>query len=353
MRITLAPTLVVSLLLAGGLPGCDKDAPAPESPSADAAPTAQAGDEEEAEPELSDEEKAAKEREQMASRLAEAFERSKKAADEEAKRWTDEGLEDKAKKVAGKHKNTKKALTAILASPYRAPGNADRDAHRHPLETLRFFGIKPTSVVVEAGPGGGWYTEVLAPLLAAKGKLVLPLWDPNGPDYEVPTLFGKRLQLMLGKSDALFGKVETVANSDYANPSFGEDGSADVVVVTREMHNWFRNDMMDAWLSASHKVLKTGGVLAVVQHRAKEGEAPEESAKRGRLDQKWLVEKIESAGFVLDEASEINANDKDTKDYERGVWTLPPVTALGDKDKDKYVAIGESDRMTLRFKKKE
>lgn len=345
--------LITLSVLALTVSACDSGEDASTQPEPAAAAEAEGTEEAPAaEPELTEEEKEAKQREQLAERLNAATERARKKYDDEAKRFEDNKLEDAVAKLAGKHKNTKKAMAKILASAHREPGNADRDQYRHPAETLDFFGVKPSSVVVEAGPGAGWYTEILAPLLAAKGKLVLPVFDAKGPDYEFPTFLGRRAEMMLGKSDALYGKVERVANTKYEEPTFGPDGSADVVIVTREMHNWHRNGVMDAWVGAARAVLKPGGTLAIVQHRAPEGANPDESSQKGRLDQKWLVEKIEAAGFSLAGESEINANPKDTKDYERGVWTLPPAMALGDKDKDKYLEVGESDRMTLKFTKK-
>ena len=158
--------------------------------------------------------------------------------------------------------------------------------------------------------------------------------------------------MMLAKSPALYGKVETVP-STYEAPSFGEAGTADAVLVTREMHNWLRNEVWDAWVKAAHDVLKPGGTLAVVQHRAPaDGGTPEEWAGKGYLPEAFVIEKLEAAGFELVDKSEVNANDKDTKDHPSGVWSLPPSLAGGDEGKDGFVAIGESDRMTLKFKKK-
>ncbi len=345
-------TFGLSLCLGLSALACDDKTPPPVDPEAATASGAEpAAAEESAEP--SEEEKLAQQREQTATRLAEALERARTKSEEERKRWEEQGLEAKVEKLAStKHKSAKKALTKILASPHREPGNADRDPHRHPLETLTFFGITPKMTVIEAGPGQGWYTELLAPLLAKDGRLVVPVSDAKGPAYEFSTYLGQRLELMLGKSDALYGKVERVPNAKYEEPVLGAAGSADMVLVSREMHNWWRNGVWDAWVAACHAALVPGGTLAIVQHRAAEGANPDESAKAGYLPEKWLIEKIEGAGFELVEKSEINANPKDTKDYERGVWTLPPVLALQDKDKDKYVAIGESDRMTLKFEKK-
>jgi predicted methyltransferase len=228
--------------------------------------------------------------------------------------------------------------------------NVARDAARHPVETLTFFGITPEMTVVEVGAGGGYYSELLAPLLANKGTYVVAGPDPKGPADKMSTVYGRRLDLMLAKSPELFGKAQRVV---IAMPEIklGEDGKADVVIAMREMHNWQRRGEIDAYLKAIHAALKPGGTFGVEQHRANPGTKGEDTAESGYLAQAWVIEKVKSAGFELVEASEINANPKDTKDYPKGVWTLPPNFREGDKDKAKYEAIGESDRMTLRFKK--
>lgn len=331
---------------------CEKPPPAttPE-PTPDAGAAA---DEDAAPAEPTEEEKLAQQREEQAERLAASAEKVAKKYEEEAKRWEEQGLEAKVQKLAdAKYKNTKRALEKILASPHREPGNADRDQYRHPAQTLAFFGITPKMTVVEAGPGTGWYTELLAPLLAKQGKLRAPVFDAAGPDYEFTTFLGKRVGMMLDKSKALYGKVERVNNTKYETPDFGPAGTADVVFVAREMHNWWRNGVFEAYVGAAHAALKPGGTLAIVQHRAAEGADPDESSKKGYLPEKWLIDQVEAAGFELVDTSEINANPKDTKDYEGGVWTLPPVLGKGDQDREKYTAIGESDRMTLKFKKAE
>ncbi len=165
------------------------------------------------------------------------------------------------------------------------------------------------------------------------------------------TVYGMRLGLFLAKSPELYGDVQVVAIDPPNRLDLGVEGTADAVLAIREMHNWYRSGAMDAYLAAVHTALKDGGVLGVVQHRAAAGSSPDDSAKSGYLPEAWLVETVEAAGFKLAGKSEINANPKDTKDYESGVWTLPPNYALGETDKDKYTAIGESDRMTLKFVK--
>lgn len=296
------------------------------------------------------EEKEAEERRRQA---AEAMDEVKKDAEAEKARWTEEMHAQAAKLVEADYKNLKAAFKAILASPHRQPGNADRDAHRHPSETLTFFGIQPGMTVIEAGTGGGWYTEILAPLLAKKGKLIVTGRDPSGPADQMSTVSGVRLKLFLEGAPELYGKVQVSHVAPPDQLELAPEGTADLVVAIREMHNWYRRDYLDAYLAAIHKALKPGGVLGVVQHRAKPGVDPKQSAETGYLPEEWLIQTIEKAGFKLVEKSEINANPKDTKDYEKGVWTLPPNLTLGDTDRAKYMAIGESDRMTLKFVKAE
>ena len=286
-----------------------------------------------------------------AERVAEALKKAEADAAEEATRWTPE-LEAKTAALRdAKYKDAAAALTAILAGPHRMPKHPERDAARHPAETLAFFGLTPTMTVVELGAGGGWYTELLAPLLANKGKLVVAGPDAAGPADKMTTVYGKRLDLNLAKSPALFGKVEraTIAGPDAIK--LGADGSADLVIAMREMHGWARRKETEKYLAAVHAVLKDGGTLGIEQHRAKPDAKVEDSAEKGYLPEAWVIEQVKAAGFELVASSEINANPKDTKDYEKGVWTLPPNLRLGETDRAKYVEIGESDRMTLTFKK--
>jgi predicted methyltransferase len=270
-------------------------------------------------------------------------------AKKEAERWTPE-LRAEVKALSdATYFNLKTGLTAALKSAHRAPGNAARDVYRHPMETLTFFGMKPTHTVLEFGGGGGWYTELLAPVLAKKGKLLVTSLDPSGPVDQRSTLYGKRFQRFLEKSTELSGKIEPVIIKDSDSPALGHEGQVDLVLALREMHGWVNAGRLDKNLAEVRKVLKKGGVFGVVEHRAKADAVAEESSKKGYLPEAWVIEKVEAAGFKLAGKSEVNANPKDTKDYADGVWTLPPSYRLGDTDHDKYAAIGESDRMTLKF----
>jgi predicted methyltransferase len=268
----------------------------------------------------------------------------------EMARWTPE-LHAAAKALASKaYPNLRAAVKAALAGPQRHPGNADRDSQRHPLETLAFFGLRPNMTVLEVGPGEGWYTEILAPTLAAKGKLIDTNNDPNGPDDSRGAFYGQRFKSFLDKAPELYGSVQTVIVDGKA-PKLDGVTNVDAVLLMREVHGMVGSGTLDAWLGEIRKAMKTGGVLGIEEHRAAPDADPMVSSKKGYVPEKWLIDHIEGAGFKLAGKSEINANPKDTKDYPEGVWTLPPSLELGAKDREKYMAIGESDRMTLKFVK--
>lgn len=278
--------------------------------------------------------------------------RAKMKADHEAEksRWTPE-LRNEAKALTDKSfPSGKAAIQAALAAKVRKPGNADRDKSRHPMETLEFFGFKPTMTVLEYGPGEGWYTELLAPALAKKGKLLATNGDPNGPPDARSTFYAERFKLFLDRAPELYGKVETIT-VDAKAPALHHEGSIDLALVMRGLHGMVNAGKLDEWLATIHQSLKPNGVLGIEEHRAPADANALESSKKGYLPEKWVIEHIEAAGFKLAGKSEMNANPKDTKDYPEGVWTLPPTLRLGDKDREKYLAIGESDRMTLKFTK--
>jgi len=270
---------------------------------------------------------------------------------QETARWTPE-LHKEAKTLADKVFATgKDALKAAMAGHHRAPGHADRDKYRHPLETMEFFGFKPTMQVLDIGPGEGWWTELLAPSLAKKGKYYATNGDPNGPADSRGTFYAQRFKAFLDHSPEAYGKVELVTISDPKNPKIGMDGQLDMVMIMRGLHGMKNSGTINAWLAEAFKALKPGGVLAIEEHRAAAGANPDETSKKGYLPEQWVIDTIQAAGFKLapNGKSEINANPKDTKDYPEGVWTLPPSLELKDKDREKYLAIGESDRMTLKF----
>jgi predicted methyltransferase len=245
---------------------------------------------------------------------------------------------------------TAAALERVLAGEHRSAENRARDAWRHPLDTLLFFGIKPGMTVVEVWPGaGGWYTEVLAPLLAEKGKLYAALMPP-APQNEYVTAGRKNFADKLAARPDLYGKVEM---TEFGPGSFNiaPPGSADLVVTFRNIHNWMNLGFEKDAFAQMYRALKPGGILGIVGHRGNPDKPQDPRAASGYVNEQYAIDLAQAAGFVLVARSEINANPKDTKDYEQGVWTLPPVFRLGNRDRAKYEAIGESDRFTLKFRK--
>ena len=320
--------------------------PPPPAPVVTAAPTTVATPAPAPEPTAEEKKKAADMKE-----LADDRAKSEAEAKAELARWTPE-MHAEAKALASKtYASPKAALDAVVAAKYRKPSNAARDAFRHPKETLTFFGFKPTMTVLEYGPGEGWYTELLAPALTSKGKLLVTSNDPKGPVDQRGTMYGQRLQSFLETSPEAYGKVERIMLTDPNKPALNLKESVDLVLVFRGMHGWMRQKLAPAWLAEIHAALKPNGVLGIEQHRAKADAKAEDATKTGYLPEAWVIEQVEAAGFKLAGKSEVNANPKDTKDYPEGVWTLPPTYELKDKDHDKYAAIGESDRMTLKFVK--
>lgn len=237
-------------------------------------------------------------------------------------------------------------LDEALAGAWRSEANRARDAYRHPRQTLEFFGVKPADTVIEIAPGAGWYTEILAPMLKDSGHFIAANAATSSSDYARRT--NEAYRELLDRNAAEFGEVQFV-EYDPAAPELGPADSADVVLTFRNVHNW--GDNAPAMFKAFFDVLKPGGTLGVVEHRAAPGATPEELKGSGYVPVDHVTALAAEAGFSLVAESEINANPKDTHDHEKGVWTLPPSLALGDQDRDKYVAIGESDRMTLKFQK--
>ena len=245
-------------------------------------------------------------------------------------------------------------MDAILAGDWRDPANSARDAFRHPRETLAFFGVGPSQAVVEISPGGGWYTEILAPLAQGKGRYVGIINDPARSGNERAQKYyadaNAKLREKLAARADVYGNA-TLVEIDPNAPVLGEPASADVVLTFRNVHNWVMAGNEAAMFKSFFDVLRPGGVLGVVEHRAAAGKTLEEVKTSGYLPEDYVVGLATAAGFVLEEKSEINANPADTKDHPNGVWTLAPSNNHEEADKAKYAAIGESDRMTLRFVK--
>jgi len=245
---------------------------------------------------------------------------------------------------------TAAAIDAALAGAHRSEANRARDVYRHPKQTLTFFGLRQDMTVVEVWPGaGGWYTEVLAPVLKEHGRYYAAevAADPTSKNV---TGTRDSYQKKLDSNPDVYGKV-IVTGLGPDSMEIAPPASADLVVTFRNIHNWMGRDWAPKAFQAMYAALKPGGVLGVVEHRGNPSVPQDPKAMSGYVNQDFAIQLIESVGFKLIDKSEINANPRDTKDYEKGVWTLPPVYRLGDQDRAKYAAIGESDRMTLKFVK--
>jgi predicted methyltransferase len=247
--------------------------------------------------------------------------------------------------------DTAALLDAAIAGDHRAPANVARDAARHPKETLLFFGLEPGMTVMEVWPGsGGWYTEILAPVLRDRGRLIAASWDPATDNQFVQDGL-KAYRAKLDARPDVYAGVEVTALHYPTAMKPVPDGTVDLVLTFRNIHNWMPREAARPMLQAMYDALKPGGVLGVVEHRAGAGAPQDPQARSGYVREDYAIDLIESIGFRLTGRSEVNANPADTRDYELGVWTLPPTLRLGEKDRDRYLAIGESDRFTLRFEK--
>jgi len=245
-------------------------------------------------------------------------------------------------------------INKLLKGDWRSEQNVARDRYRHPAETLAFFGIKPDMTVIEIWPSAGWYSEILAPYLREDGHYIAAVDDPaKAADDKARETASKQNQALRDKFAAqpkVYGRPTLIEFSASA-PDLGPPGSADAVVTFRNVHNWVMAGNEAQMFEAFYEVLKPGGILGVVDHRAADGAALEQVKNTGYLPEQYVISLALKAGFKLDARSEINANPNDLKNYPKGVWTLPPTLREGDSDRDKYLAIGESDRMTLRFVK--
>lgn len=244
--------------------------------------------------------------------------------------------------------STAQTLTSILAGDQRTEENRARDHYRHPKETLLFFGIRPQMKVMEVWPEPGWYTEVIAPLLRDSGAYYAAVTPDPGSKHVTQSLDAFRAKLAARPDQ--YQHVQVVKF-----PLDGTDAvpaeSLDMVLTFRNIHNWMADDKAAQAFATMYRALKPGGVLGVVEHRGNPAVSQDPQAKSGYVNEDYAIRLIEAQGFRLGAKSQVNANPKDTKDYEQGVWTLPPSYRLGSKDHDKYAAIGESDRFTLRFVK--
>jgi predicted methyltransferase len=243
---------------------------------------------------------------------------------------------------------TPERYQAVLDGDWRSDESRARDVYRHPEETLKFFGLRRDQTVIEITPGSGWYSELLAPLLSEEGEYVAAVQAPGSSAYAAKA----EAMLKAKFTDDLerYGRTRLV-EFDPRAPVLGPPNSADMVLSFRNVHNWVMNGTAPAMFKAFYAVLKPGGTLGIVDHRAAPGADQASVEKSGYLPTQLVVRLATDAGFTFAGDSEINANPRDTKDYPDGVWALPPTLRLGDKDRQKYLDIGESDRMTLLFLK--
>ena len=249
---------------------------------------------------------------------------------------------------------TNAAIDAAIDGSHRSDMNRARDQYRRPKETLAFFGLRSDMTVVEFSPGGGWYTEILAPVLRDSGKLYAPHYDMNGGAYSRRSLGG--FLRKLGETPAVYDKVVVTTISEADSEPMAPLESADLVVTFRNVHNWLEPSAGGeagaiATFAEMSRVLKPGGILGVVEHRWPDASTEDPAAGNGYVSEERVIALASAAGFEFVARSDHNRNPKDTHDHPNGVWTLPPDLDADDADKDKYRQIGESDRMVLKFRK--
>ena len=248
------------------------------------------------------------------------------------------------------HHGESAGLAQWLEGEHRSPANIARNEFRNPVETLEFFGLEPDMLLIEINPGGGWYAEILAPYLRDNGRYYAAHFSPNSPiNYHRPAL--ERFEAKLNNNPELYGKVTVRHLYPPQESAIGPAGGADMALTFRNVHNWIMSNQEHDYFAAFFANLKPGGILGVVEHRAPSGSGMEIMRTTGYVTEEYVKEIAAAAGFEFVDSAEINANPRDTKNYSEGVWTLPPTFQLGDTDRERYAAIGESDRMTLKFRK--
>ncbi|MEA3174716.1 MAG: hypothetical protein QOF42_2127 [Gammaproteobacteria bacterium] len=249
--------------------------------------------------------------------------------------------------TAGAATKADPGLVSAVADPARKPEQVARDKVRHPVEELTFFGLTPTMTVVELWPGGGYWTDILGPYLAKSGHYYVSVNAPG--DAEEDAVVAKFQTRIAAEKQRLGPLKVTVLGPGHIN--IAPPGSADMVLTFRNLHNWMDGGFTDEALAAIFKALKPGGIFGIEEHRGRNDVPQDPKAENGYVREDYTAALIKKAGFEYVGKSEINANPRDTKDYPKGVWTLPPSYAEGDKEKAKYTAIGEADNYVLKFRK--
>ena len=247
---------------------------------------------------------------------------------------------------------TQEAVQHAMTGDHRSSKNIARNQYRHPAETLAFFNLKSDMSVVEIWPGGGWYSEILAPVLKDNGQYYaagFSLVAKRTPDWRKN--YQRKFEEKLKQNPEVYSKTIVTDLSIPERTEIAPAGTADLVLTFRNVHNWMKADYAQDVFNAMFKAVKHGGYLGVIEHRAKPGTSLEDMITSGYVTEDHVIKLAEAAGFKLDAKSEINANAKDSGQHPEGVWTLPPSLRLGEKDQAKYLTIGESDRMTLKFVK--
>ena len=242
------------------------------------------------------------------------------------------------------------ALQSVIDGDHRSPEHRARDQYRHPAETLTWLGLNSRMTVVEITPGRGWYTEILAPYLKDNGIFYAAGYDKES-DREYMKNLNKMLDEKLTSNPDVYGTPTITELAPPNRTAIAPEGSADMVLTFRNVHNWMSAGTTDSVFSAMYAALKPGGILGVVEHRGAASQRQDPHARSGYVTEEGTIQIAEKAGFKFVKKSELNANSKDTRDHPKGVWTLPPRLRLGEEDKEKYLSIGESDRMTLKFMK--
>ena len=251
---------------------------------------------------------------------------------------------------ADHHGTGHSSLAALADGVHRTAENISRNNERHPVETLEFFGLETNMTVIEILPSAGWYTEIIAPYVRDQGKFYAAHFSPNASSaYMAPNL--RNFEAKLSADPALYGKVTTRHLNPPHEIVIAPAESADMALTFRNVHNWIMADQQNEFFATFFAALKPGGILGIVEHRAKPDVGMEIMRTSGYVTEAYVKELASAAGFEFVSSSEINANPSDPTVHPRGVWTLPPNFRLGDEDKEKYAAIGESDRMTLKFRK--